>query len=151
MIPKIHIKRSIAIHVYVYSCMYTYLLTTQRTQYYTLGSNNRLFVSIFHCYFTFIYLFYKCMSKRVLLCVWKMENNLWVPCPASILLVLRIKLWSSDLAENAFNLLSWFSLLSQILISNTNPSKGNHVFSVLFKSHRMEMVGFQSRGRVIRN
>lgn len=115
------------------------------------GIKEQIFVSIFQLVFTFVCCVNVWVQGFFYVCVENPRTTCGCQVLPSIMLVLRIKFQSSDLAENALNLLSWlFLLLPQILISNTNPSKGTHVFSVLLKCHRMEMVGFQGLGRTIK-
>lgn len=96
-------------YIFVFSCMYTCLLTAERAQFYTLGSKNRFL----YPYFNYLLdLFICCISVWVqgfYLCgKWRMICGCQVP--PSILLILKIKLLSSDLVENAFNL--WDGCLS---------------------------------------
>lgn len=143
-------KYTYVIHIYVFSYMYTCLLTTERAESYTLGSKNR-FLYPYFSYFSFIYLLYKCVGTRILLCVRKMEGDLWVSGSTFHSISSKDQTPVIRFGRKWFQPLSWLSLLlPQVWISNINPpppKKGNHAFSVLFKCHRMEMLGFQGPGQ----
>lgn len=142
-------KYTYVIHISVFSYMYTCLLTTERAKFYTLGSKNRFLYPYFN-YFSFIYLLYKCVSTSIPLCVRKMEGDLWVSGPTLHSIGSKDQTPVIRFGRKWFQPLRWLSLLlPQVWISNINPPplKGNHVFSVLFKCHRMEMLGFQGTGQ----
>lgn len=146
-------KYTYVIHIYVFSCVYTFLLTAERAQFYTLGSKNRFLYPYFN-YFSFIYLLYKCVGTRFLLCVWKWRMICGCHVPPSILLVLRIKLLSSDLAENDFNL--WavylFSYLRfEFQISPPPQKKRIMSFQSCLNATEWKCLDSKVLGRVIRN
>lgn len=157
VIPKIYMYTWKEVHlcdpyIYVFSYMYTCLLTTERAKFYTLGSKNRFLYPYFN-YFSFIYLLYKCVSTRILLCVRKMEGDLWVSGPTFHSIGSKDQTPVIRFGRKWFQPLSWLSLLlPQVWISNINPpKKGIMPFQSCLNATEWKCLDSKALGRVIRN